>query len=195
MLFFESRAIDCVHLIVFLTTLSGSRVIKCSNFSVFGLNPSRRFVVRRLRAGVLRQPDHTGSIDKDFMDAVLGVWQHVVFLLSGARIQLDQAMGVAAIGQPYVAVLIEANILTGTSADKRLRQLVEFRRFRSLARWIRRQVVLDVHRLAELGFIERHFLLDADRTRLAAEAEVLDQVAHGGLRGPAARNAARNSDS
>ena len=111
------------------------------------------------------------------MNAVLGVWQHVVFLLSGARIQLDQAVGVAAIGQPDIPILIEANILTGTAADKgHSRQLAEFRRFGPLARRIGRQVVLHVHRLAELGFIKRHFLLDADRARLGPEAEVLDHV-------------------
>ena len=177
MLFFESKAIDCVHLIVIpddVVRIQGNQVLELLGLRV---ESEQTLLVRRLRAGVLRQPDHAGSIDDHFMDAVLGVWQHVVFLLSRARIQLDQAMGIAAIGQPDVAVLIEAHILTGTPADKRLPvQLVEFRRIRSLARRIRRQVVLDVHRLAELGFVERHFLLDADRARLGAEAEVLDQV-------------------
>ena len=165
MLFFESNAIDCVHLILFRTTLSGSRWNQVLELLGLRVESEQTLLVRRLRAGVLRQPDHAASIDDHFMNAVLGVWQHVVFLLSGARIQLDQAMGVTAIGQPHVPILIEANILTGTPADKgTARQLVEFRRFRSLARRIRRQVVLDVHRLAELGFIERHFLLDADRS-------------------------------
>src|SRR5205807_5740790 len=45
MLLFESKAMDCSHLMGFRTTLSGSIGIICSNFSVSGLKESRRFTL------------------------------------------------------------------------------------------------------------------------------------------------------
>src|SRR5436309_1958513 len=54
----------------------------------------------------------------------------------------------------------------------------EFRGMDTLSSRIRRQVVLDVHRLAELRFVEGHFLLDPHRARLGRGAEVLDQICH-----------------
>ena len=85
-------------------------------------------------------------------------------------------MRISAIGQPHVAVLIETHVLTDAPADKGSRQLVEFGRIGSLAGRIRRQVVLDVQRLPEPGFIERHFLVDPNHTRLRVRSEVLDQI-------------------
>ena len=131
---------------------------------------------RRLHAGVFRKPDHAARIDVHFVDAVLGVRQLVVLLYSRTRIQLDQTMGIAAIGQPHIAVLIETHILAGSPSHKCRLQLVVFRRIRALARRIGRQVILDVHRLAEFGFIQRHFLLDSDGARFGVRSEVFHQI-------------------
>ena len=84
-----------------------------------GIESKQTLYVRWLHTRVFRQPDHARRIDHHFVDAVLGIRQLVVLLHSRSRVQLDQTMGIAAIGQPYVAVVVEPHVLTRAPADKR----------------------------------------------------------------------------
>ena len=110
------------------------------------------------------------------MDAVLRIRQHEIFLNSRTRVELDQAMRIAAVGQPHVSVVIEPYILTCASADESGLQILVLGSMITLTRRIRRQVILDVHGLAELRFVQRHFLVDPHGARLRIRTEVLDQI-------------------
>src|SRR5262249_17459772 len=91
-------------------------------------------------------------------------------------IEPDEAMRIAAVGQPDIAVLVESHILADAPADERARQLAELWSIVALTRGIRWEVILHVHGLAQLGLVEGHLLVDAHCPRFAALSEVLDQV-------------------
>ena len=110
------------------------------------------------------------------MDAILRIRQHEVFLNSRTRVELDQAMRIAAVGQPHVSVVIEPYILTRAPADESGLQILVLGSVITLTRRIRRQVVLHIHGLAELRFVQRHFLIDTHGARLRIRTEVFDQI-------------------
>ena len=134
-----------------------------------------------LGAAVLGDPDDAVPVDVDLVDAVLRVRQDVVRERAGAGIQLHQPVGVAAVRQPHVAVPVEPHVLADAAPDEVARQTGELRRVDALARWVLRQVVLDVHRLAERFFVHRHLLLDPDAARRRVGSEVLGQIGEQGL--------------
>ena len=125
---------------------------------------------------MFRKPDGAGRIDVYLVNAVLGIRQDEVLLHSCARIQFHQTMGITAVGQPDITVVIETHVLACPVADESSRQFVIFRRIRTFARRIGGQVILDIHRFAELRFLEGHFLIDPHCTRLGIRPEVLDQI-------------------
>ena len=137
--------------------------------------------LRGLHAAVLGRPDDALAVDVDLVDAVLRVGQHVVGEGAGPRIELHQPVGVAPVGQPHVAVLVEAHVLTHPAPDEVAGQPGELRGVHALAGRVLRQVVLDVHRLAEGLLVHRHLLLDANAARRRAGSEVVDEIGEQGL--------------
>src|SRR5439155_1790674 len=76
-------------------------------------------------------------------------------------------------------VLIDANVLARSMAAEAARGgpgFLELWRIPALPRWILGQVVLHVHRLTELRFVQRHFLFRSDRTPLDAGSKVLHEI-------------------
>ena len=133
----------------------------------------------RCLASVFGQPDVAAAIDVHLVDAVdRTIRQHERLLLARTRIELDEPMRIAAIGQPDVAVLIEADVLTGASAGEAACELAEFRCVDALPGRIGRQVVLDVLRLSELRLVDRHLLVHAHGARRLVGPEVLRQILH-----------------
>ena len=147
-----------------------------SNFSVFGLKPSRCFSRVRLLPFRFREPDHPRAIDIDVVVAVARIGQHVRFLRAGARIELDETIRITAIRQPDVAVGVEAHVLTDPPTGELTFPRAEFRSVDPLTRRVRREVVLDELGFAELCFVERDLLVDLHRLRLRRRPEVRDQV-------------------
>ena len=128
---------------------------------------------------VLRHPDHAVASDQNLVDVALGMRRQPLLPLSRSWVQLDQPTGDSAVALPDVAVLIEANVLARSMAAEAARGgpgLLELWRIPALARWILGQVVLHVHRLTELRFVQRHFLFRSDRTPLDAGSKVLHEI-------------------
>src|SRR5262245_65136892 len=73
--------------------------------------------VRLLPLG-LGEPDHPRAIDVDVVVAVPRIRQHVRLLRARAWIELDEAIRMAAIGQPDVPFGIEADVLTDAAAGE-----------------------------------------------------------------------------
>ncbi len=134
---------------------------------------------RRRLTSVFGKPDHAGPIDIHLVDAVdRTIRQHERLLLARPRIELDQPVRIAAIGQPHVAVRIEPYVLARAPAGEAAFELGELRRMDALSRTVRRQVVLDVHRLAHLRLVDRHLLVHAHRARWFVGPEVFGQILH-----------------
>ena len=137
-----------------------------------GVEPQEPLFLVPGPAPVLRQPDQPRPIDQDLVVPVPGIGIEPLPLRARAGIQPDQPVRDPAVHQPDVAVGVETGILP-VAADPipgPARVVGPF------SRTVRRQVVLDVHRLAEGLFVDRRLLLDAHAPRFAVGSEVLDDV-------------------
>src|SRR4029453_16089347 len=85
------------------------------------------------------------GVDGEAVGVGLGIRHHPVLELTGARVDATDAVGHAAIGVPDVAVAIEVRLLRAPLLVASVDLLVE------------RQVVFDVHRLAERRLVDREF--------------------------------------
>ncbi len=108
------------------------------------------------------------------MGAVFRIRQQKVLLDACAGIELHQPVRIPAVREPDVAVMVEADVLPHPAAA--IADVDVFRRLAPLARGIGRQVVLDIHRLAERRLIDRRVAIRANPARLGVRPVILRHV-------------------